>query len=60
MAGPNSAPNGNARLTSDEVVCSLHGEDDRNCTEKCSYVRYREWLARTNRLITGKSAQARR
>lgn len=55
MAGPNSAPNGNARLVSDEVVCSAHGENDKKCTEKCTYIRYREWLARMNRLVTGKT-----
>lgn len=58
MAGPNSAPNGNARLVSAEVVCSVHGEKDDKCHEKCTYVRYREWLARSNRLVTGKTARA--
>lgn len=59
MAGPNSAPIGNTRLVSSDVVCSMHGENDKNCTEKCSYIRYSDWLARSNRLYTGKTAARR-
>lgn len=59
MAGPNSAPNGNVRLVSDEVVCSQHGDSDKYCTEKCAYIRYREWLSRRNRLTTGKTSLRR-
>lgn len=59
MPGPNSAPNKERRLTSDEVVCARHGEQDSRCDEKCNYVRYRTWLADRNRLHTGKTALTR-
>lgn len=55
MPGPNSAPNGERRLTSDEVVCERHGDATGKCDEKCKYIRYREWLARKGRLYTGKT-----
>lgn len=55
MPGPNSAPNGERRLVSNEMVCNRHGEKDSQCSEKCSYVRYREFLAHRGRLRTGKT-----
>lgn len=60
MPGPNSAPNGDRRLVSNEMVCSTHGDDDRKCNDRCSYVRWRDFLATRNRMVSGKTAARRR
>lgn len=55
MAGPNSAPNGERRLVSDERICARHGDKSSYCNDKCSYVRYRDFLASRGQLFTGKT-----
>lgn len=55
MPGPNSAPNGDKRLVSDEMACRNHGDKTNYCTEKCQYIRYREFLATRGQLLTGKT-----
>lgn len=65
MPGPCSLPQGNSsKMTYDdltEIVCDMHfkcnmAEFDKHGNEvKHDYIIYREWLARRNRLRTGKS-----
>lgn len=60
MAGPNSAPNGDRSLVGTETVCTVHGSRDNQCTSRCTQIRKREFLARTNRLRTGKTSGSKR
>lgn len=56
MPGPNSAPNGDARLVGSEMFCWTHKEHlDRCKPEQCKVTRYREYLHAHNRLVTGKT-----
>ena len=58
MPGPNSAPNGDTAIVrghvNEEFVCDRHA----NCnldTSSCKVVPLREYLAKRNRLRTGKT-----
>lgn len=58
MSGPCSLPNGpKARWEElNEIVCAIHYNCDMDADKKHEYITYRVWLARRNRLRTGKSA----
>lgn len=60
MAGPNSAPNGDRSLVGTETVCAAHGSRDNQCTNRCIQIRLRDYLARSNRLRTGKTSGSKR
>ena len=58
--GPNSAPNGDARLVSGErSMCNKHKDC---CLDRlnCEPVTLREWLRARGRLVTGKTALDKR
>ena len=57
MAGPCSYPDGDKRRWEElnEIVCDLHFQCDMDPNKAHDYITYRVWLARRNRLRTGKS-----
>lgn len=56
MAGPNSAPNGDASLVSSaKHWCKKHSISLFNCDSECIQLTKRQWLASKNRLRTGKT-----
>lgn len=63
MPGPMSLPNGSRRQYDElsEIVCDTHFNCNMQVTDKNGnevrhdYITYREWLARRNRLRTGKT-----
>lgn len=64
MAGPMSLPEGDKHRYEElnEIVCDKHFKCDMQIVDKNGdlifhdYITYREWLARRNRLRTGKTA----
>jgi hypothetical protein len=55
--GPNSSPNGDARLVSSErVICNHHRDCDGYEKLNCEPVTLREYLRLRGRLRTGKTA----
>jgi hypothetical protein len=57
MAGPCSLPNGDKRRWEElnMIVCDVHFKCDMDPDKTHDYITYREWLARRNRLRTGKT-----
>lgn len=57
MAGPNSLPEGNKSRWEElnEIVCDIHFTCDMDESKQHDYITYRMWLAKRNRLRTGKS-----
>lgn len=61
MSGPCSLPNGSSRMEYAEqwfIVCDYHKNctpDDHNAELKHDFIFKREWLARRNKLRTGKT-----
>lgn len=57
MPGPQSLPDGNKKRYEElnEVVCDIHYNCEMLGWQKHEYITYREWLARRNRLRTGKT-----
>lgn len=63
MSGPCSLPNGpkSAWEEMNEIVCNIHFNCDMQVVDKKGkpvaheYITYREWLARRNKLRTGKT-----
>lgn len=58
MSGPCSNPQGGKALWEEmnEIVCAVHFHCDMNADRTHEYITYREWLARRNKLRTGKTA----
>lgn len=58
MSGPNSAPNGDRSLTTNEKVwCDKHKDHLENCEEGCVQLRKRDMLAKQGKLRTGKTSR---
>ena len=67
MSGPNSAPNGDTRVVkghiNEEFMCDKHGDKHLDECESnqvldrshCDVVSLRDYLAKRNRLVTGKT-----
>lgn len=57
MPGPVSLPAGDKSRWEEmnEIVCAIHFNCDMNADKTHEYITYREWLARRNKLRTGKS-----
>ena len=57
MAGPCSNPSGPKRVWEEmnEIVCNIHFNCDMDADKTHEYITYREWLARRNKLRTGKT-----
>lgn len=55
--GPCSTPAGDKRRHEEfnEIVCDIHFNCDMSADKNHEYITYREWLARRNRLRTGKT-----
>lgn len=57
MPGPCSNPNGSKSDWEEmnEIVCNIHFNCDMNPNKKHEYITYRTWLAKRNKLRTGKT-----
>ena len=56
MPGPNSAPNGDASLTSSrKVYCVKHKDHLEQCESTCVQLTKRAMLAQQGKLFTGKT-----
>lgn len=56
MSGPNSAPNGDRSLTTNEkVYCEIHKDKLEKCNSTCKQMRKRDMLALQGLLFTGKT-----
>jgi len=58
MAGPNSVPNGDTRLMMGHVNTEYRCDTHSKCSweeKSCKIITLREWLAKRNRLRTGKT-----
>lgn len=54
--GPCSQSNDKSRWEElNEIVCNIHFNCDMSADKAHEYITYREWLARRNRLRTGKT-----
>lgn len=57
MVGPCSQPDGDKRrwVELNQIVCDIHFHCDMGEEKTHDYITYRMWLARRNRLRTGKT-----
>lgn len=57
MSGPCSQPDGDKRRWDElnEIVCDIHFHCGMEADKKHEYMTYRMWLAKRNRLRTGKT-----
>lgn len=57
MSGPCSTPDGDKRRHEElnQIVCDIHFNCDMDASKKHEYITLRLWLAKRNKLRTGKT-----